>query len=91
MCHLDSERHACAGWLGHGDPSRLLAVRLGVISGDIDPVCLEYTTDVALFESGAEAAEHGRREIAHPSTKAAGSIEKIVRTRQAHGNPVTFG
>lgn len=92
MCHQEGEggTHACSGWLGHADPSRLLAVRIGVISGDVDPSCMDYTTDVELFSSGAEAAEHGRRDIRWPSAKAADSIEKITRTREAHGDPVTF-
>ena len=92
MCHQEGQRgaHACSGWLGHSDPSRLLAVRIGVISGDVDPSCMDYTTDVELFSSGAEAAEHGRREIRWPSAKAAESIDKIVRTRDAAGDPVTF-
>ena len=89
MCH-QGERHACSGWLGHSDPSRLLAVRIGVISGEMDPACLDYTTDVELFPSGAAAAEHGRRDILAPTVEASDVIEKIVRTRAAAGNPVTF-
>lgn len=92
LCHSEgvAGTHACSGWLGHSDPSRLLAVRLGVVSGDVDPSCMDYTTDVELFSSGAEAAEHGRRDILRPSVRAAESIDKIVRTRKAAGDPVRF-
>lgn len=90
MCHTDADRYACSGWLGHADPSRLLAVRIGVISGQVDPSCLDYTTDVELFPSGAAAAAHGVRDILEPSERASASIEKIVRGRAAAGNPVTF-
>ncbi|EQM74747.1 DUF6283 family protein [Microbacterium maritypicum] len=80
VCHQGT-RDVCAGWLGHRDPADLLAVRLGVISGDIDAACLTYETRVPLFPSGAEAATHGRREIEQPGEKAVTTITKIIRVR----------
>lgn len=80
VCHLGS-REICAGWLGHGDPADLLAVRLGVIGGEIDAACLTYETNATLFASGAEAAAHGRREIEQPGEKAVAAIAKIIRVR----------
>lgn len=88
MCH-QGDNHVCSGWLGHADPSELLAVRLGIMSGALDPSCAEYTTDVPLFESGAEAAAHGIREVRSPSPAAAAVIGKVVRVREAAGAPVT--
>lgn len=89
-CH-QGDGDVCAGWLGHADPTRLLAVRLGIARGDVDPSCAEYETDVPLFESGAEAAEHGRAELDAPSERAEGAIRKIVRTRAVSASgPVAF-
>lgn len=80
LCHLD-EGCACAGWLGHANPANLLAVRLGVLRHRLDPACLTYTSDVPLFPSGEAAAEHGRRDITHPSSQAAAAIDKLERLR----------
>jgi len=77
-CH-QKDGTVCSGWLGHRNPDDLLAVRLGLISGRLDPSCVDYTTDVPLFASGAEAAEHGVRDITAPSEAACNTIEKLVR------------
>jgi hypothetical protein len=89
MCHQGDEAgHVCSGWLGHRDPADLLAVRIGIVTGALDPTCGEYTTSVPLFASGAEAVEHGRRDIESPSPAAAEAIEKVTVTRAMTGNPV---
>jgi hypothetical protein len=80
LCH-HSDGHACAGWLGHTDPSQLLAVRLGIARGDVDPDCLAYTTSVPLFPSGAAAAAHGLAEIAGPGERAVAAIDKLEHLR----------
>jgi hypothetical protein len=80
MCH-QGEGEVCSGWLGHADPQQLLAVRMGISSGRADVSCAYYTTDVSLFASGAEAAEHGKREINTTTEKANAVILKIVRKR----------
>ena len=79
-CH-QQDGSVCSGWLGHTDPYHLLGVRLGISIGAIDPSCAEYTTDVPLFGSGQEAAEHGVSGIENPSVKAKVFIEKIMRVR----------
>lgn len=86
-CH-QGDHDACAGWLGHRDPTDLLAVRLGIVAGHVDVSCAEYTTSVPLFSSGAEAAAHGTADTLDPSDAARTAIEKIVRTRQIAGSPV---
>lgn len=86
-CHQGAGE-VCSGWLGHRDPADLLAVRIGIMRGDVDPSCAEYITDVPLFESGAAAAQHGTRDIVAPSTRAAAAIMKITRTRAAAGASV---
>lgn len=80
----------CSGWLGYSDPSEKLAVRIGVLRGALDSVCYEYATDVPLFASGTEAAEHGRRDIDSLSDKAQGSIVKITRVRTRRGVPLEY-
>lgn len=87
-CH-QGDGQLCSGWLGHRDPTELIAVRLGVSSGNLDPSVIDYTTDVPLFASGEEAAEHGRREIDAPSPKAQRTIEKVTKVRAIRGNPVS--
>lgn len=80
-CH-QADGSICAGWLGYHDPLDLLAVRLGISAGRLDPSCAEYTTDVPLFASGAEAAEHGLRDIEYPSERAEDTIRKIVTKKE---------
>lgn len=84
-CHQGADstgaHPVCSGWLGHRDPADLLAVRLGIITGHVDPSCAEYTTQVPLFASGAEAAAHGTAEIETPGAEARAVIGKLVRKR----------
>ncbi|MEO3931373.1 DUF6283 family protein [Micrococcaceae bacterium Sec7.4] len=89
MCHQPAENHVCSGWLGHREfPEDMLAVRLGIIRGALDESCLEYSTDVPLFESGAEAAEHGMKQFLDPQEDARRVIRKITR-KQAATAPCT--
>lgn len=82
MCHQPAEGDVCSGWLGHRRyPEDLLAVRLGLIRGDLDRSCLEYSTDAPLFESGAAAAEHGMKQFLDPQEDALNVIRKIDRKR----------
>lgn len=76
-CH-QADGHLCAGWAGHRDPSELLAVRMAINSGHIPEAVLDYTTDVPLWSSGQEAAEHGMAEIDAPSEKADRIINKLL-------------
>ena len=75
----------CRGWLDtHG--YNLLAVRLGIIKGDIDAKALGKALDegpaVPVFASAAEAAKHGRRAIKRPGRKAIEMVAKIEKKRQ---------
>ena len=85
MCH-QQDGSVCAGWLGHSEPDQLLAVRIGIMTGALDPACAEYQTDVPLFASGAEAAAHGMRDYEAPGHEAEETIRKIVTKKGAsHG------
>jgi len=79
-CHC-TPGQLCAGWLGHRDPSELLAVRLGLVSHRLDPEIVDYRTDVELWRSGAEAAAHGLRDLAEPGAAAREAVRKIMRIR----------
>jgi hypothetical protein len=91
FCH-QGDNHLCSGWVGHKEPYDLLAVRLGISFGAVDPSTLDYTTDVPLFESGRDAAEHGMEDIDWPGPEAQAMIEKIKRVRSLPGRePLTNG
>lgn len=84
-CHQRDGR-VCAGWAAVHDGPNLLALRMAVATGHLslevaEAVC-DYTTDTPLFASGAEAAEHGLRELDAPSPRAEALIEKIERVRE---------
>jgi hypothetical protein len=82
-CHQASG-HLCSGWLGYRNPYNLLALRIGLTNETVDASALNYHTDVPLFASGAEAAEHGKRDIEDPSDEACELVEQllIVRARK---------
>jgi Family of unknown function (DUF6283) len=89
-CHQGAGNELCAGWAGFRDPHDLIALRLGVTAGRMDPAVLSYSTDVPLFASGAEAAEHGERDIEDPSPEARSAVAKVVKVRKVRGKPVNF-
>jgi Family of unknown function (DUF6283) len=79
MCHLD-DGSLCSGWVGCHDMGNNLAVRLRADELDIDAVC-DYVSPVPLFGSGAEAAEHGLRDVADPGAVARRAAEGLMRLR----------
>jgi hypothetical protein len=73
LCH-QRDGHLCAGWVaGHG-PHNLLALR---VDDEVDPSVFDYTTDTAVFASGAEARAHGLRDIDQPGAKAQRLMGKL--------------
>jgi Family of unknown function (DUF6283) len=89
-CH-QADGSLCAGWVGHRErPSDLLAVRLGVLNGSMDPEVYDYRTRVPLFESGAQAALHGKREITDPGERARAAALKVATVRAMRGDPVRY-
>lgn len=89
-CHQHAES-LCSGWLACHDPQELLAIRLGLSSGRIDESVFSYTTDVPVFKSGAEAADHGMREIADPGSAAGAVSEKLLSSNPRRAQPFTLG
>ena len=74
-CHATPE-HLCHGWAAvhtsRGNEYDLIALRL-LGSPDI-PV-----SDIPLFASGNEAADHGQADIETPSTEAVQTVERLTR------------
>ncbi|WP_280343230.1 DUF6283 family protein [Nocardia neocaledoniensis] len=89
QCHQSdadsSMRRMCAGWVGCHGGRGLLALRLALIQKRISPHTFEqtqgYESPVPLFASGAEAAEHGQRDVDEPGLDAVLTIRKVARRR----------
>lgn len=79
FCHKQTG-DLCAGWVGCHDMTENLAVRVNDHRVDLDAV-LGYVSPVELFESGAQAAEHGKRDIADPGPAARRRIDQLLRQR----------
>jgi Family of unknown function (DUF6283) len=78
MCH-QADGQICAGWAGCHDMANSLAIRLA--TPEVDPAIVDYRSPVPLFGSGAEAAEHGMRDVAAPGEAAVAKAEGLRRTR----------
>lgn len=90
-CHQGRDE-LCAGWCAVHGNDESLALRMAAAAGLADPdEVRDYTTDVPLFSSGAEAAEHGKRDIRHPSAAARAAGAKIGRVRSLRGDRVWYG
>lgn len=78
QCHQQNG-HACAGWVACHDMEESIGLRLGVSMGHVEDwgAFVDYETDVEIFGSGAEAAEHGMREIENPSPEGRRAIDKL--------------
>jgi hypothetical protein len=76
-CHRQDGR-VCAGWAGCHDMQESLAVRIAALDGRLDAdELLDYETTTPLFDSGAEAALHGMKDIADPGPEARRVMEKL--------------
>jgi hypothetical protein len=85
MCH-QADGRLCAGWVGCHDMMESMGLRLalarGSITGEIADACINYTTDVELYASGAEACAAGKAEIEDPSGAAIQTVAKLGRKRE---------
>jgi hypothetical protein len=85
MCH-QVDGHLCSGWVACHDMDENLAIRM---DRDVDCRAVRsYATDVAVFGSGAEAAEHGMAGIGAPASEALSAMEKIATVRAKRGKPL---
>ncbi|MFF5639532.1 DUF6283 family protein [Streptomyces sp. NPDC012825] len=85
FCGKDGQSRICGGWTGCHDRDQLLALRVALADSQITVETAEairdYTSPMPLFESGAEAAAHGMRDILAPDPEARRTMNKIVRVR----------
>lgn len=88
FCH-QLTGHVCAGWAGCHDMDENLAIRLAHRTVDVGAL-RGYTCPVPLFSSGAEAAEHGKRDIENPPPAALRARDKVIASRARHGHPARF-
>jgi hypothetical protein len=85
-CH-QADGRLCAGWVGCHDMNESLALRFAareLAQEEID-ACFDYVCPVPLWGSGAEAAAHGKAEIAVPGAKARRTIDRIERKQARRG------
>lgn len=80
FCHQRTGE-LCAGWVGCHDMDENLAIRVSREDLDVDAI-FEYQSPVPLFSSGAEAAEHGKREIRCPGASARKKIDSLIQMRE---------
>jgi hypothetical protein len=84
LCHQQNGR-LCAGWAGCHDMEKSLGLRFEISLNKVTKKTLEvirtYKTSVPLFSSGAEAAEHGKRDIFNPGEKACQMVVKLWEKR----------
>lgn len=78
-CHSQQE-NLCAGWVGCHDMSNTFAVRFNI--RDVDPAVFDYVSPVPLFASGAEAAEHGKRDLPAPGPEAERKIRQLLKAQE---------
>ena len=81
-CHQQDGR-LCAGWVACHDMEESFGLRVAVSTDRLTPeeyeAVLDYTTDVPVFASGLEAAQHGLREIETPTLEARLLVSKLER------------
>lgn len=81
QCH-QRNGHACSGWVACHDMDNNMAVRVSHAMGHLDAAdFVDYETDVPVFESGSEAAEHGMADITAPSPEAMATMAKIRKVQ----------
>lgn len=79
-CH-SREEQVCAGWAGCHDMPNNLSARIAFMRDRIGPDVFDYRSPVPLFRSGAEAAEHGLRDLEAPGPEAERKIKSLLRQR----------
>lgn len=87
LCHQRDDR-MCAGWVGCHDMVESLGLRIASAAGLISlwdlTLVMGYTTDVPLFGSGREAAEHGLRDVETPGPHARHVSGGLLRAKRGH-------
>lgn len=78
-CH-QQDGHLCAGWVSCHDMGENLSIRLEARHLDAEQYdrILNYESPIPVFATGAEAREHGIREIETPSPKAKTMVRRLI-------------
>lgn len=80
LCHQQNGR-MCAGWTACHDMEENMGVRLAVSLDQMSVETLEaardYTTNVPLFSTGAEAKAHGMANVEAPTRETRKAIAKL--------------
>jgi len=76
MCH-QRDGHLCGGWLACHGTEHTLALRF---PGVVHSSTFDYKTEVPVFSSGAEAREHGMRDIDDPGPAAQKMVAGLARS-----------
>jgi hypothetical protein len=74
LCH-QKDGCLCGGWVKTHGAANLLALRIT----PVDPSTFDYDPATPVWSSGAEAALHGIRDIAHPKRAARRKITWLER------------
>jgi hypothetical protein len=80
LCH-QKDGSLCAGWVGCHDMDENFALRLHAhsMTEQTMEAIFDYKTEVPLWGSGREAAEHGLAEVEAPSPQARRKIEGLLK------------
>ena len=79
-CH-QRDGHLCAGWVAAHGAGNLLALRLR--AARVPQETWDYTTDIPVFSSGAEARRHGLKDMKRPKAKALKLMAKLEEKGKA--------
>lgn len=83
-CHDAADRQErdtlCRGWLDCHDKHHSLALRLALSMGHVEPSIYDLPlSGVACFESGQEACDHGKADIAEPTKAARDKVKLLIK------------
>ena len=81
-CHQNDGR-LCAGWVAcHGTDTLGIRLLASYLSPHQFELIRNYETDVEIFATGAEACEHGLRDVAAPGPEAIQMIDTLIRKQR---------
>lgn len=82
MCHQNDGR-LCGGWVAVHDMEENIGLRIALVNEWISPetfeACLDYDPKVPVFESGAEARDHGMHEYVAPNEKTRRTAARLTK------------
>lgn len=70
--------------------ARKTTIRFNGARAGVDPAVFDYVSPVPLFASGAEAAEHGKRDLPHPGPEARRKTRQLLRLQGARNRRIAL-